>query len=79
MGDFNICINESRNHPIILTLSSLKFEQKNQSPTHVLGRCIDHVYFFNPEDSENMTAVEILQFGQFFTDHDMLLVAMPQR
>ena len=77
VGDFNICFREENNHQIIKLLKSMKFDQKIMSPTHVQGRYIDHVYHYLPNPDENTTAVDVLQFGQFFTDHDMLLVAIP--
>ena len=52
------------------------FDQKVKLPTHNQGRCIDHVYHFSPNIERNMAIVEVLQFGQFYTDHDMLLVEM---
>ena len=64
---------------MIEKLKSLKFQQRVQSPTHVLGRYIDHVYHFLPNYDENETIIDVLQFGQFFTDHDILLVEIPER
>ena len=77
VGDFNICFRKENNHQIIKLLKSMKFDQKTKSATHVQGRCIDHVYHYLPNPDENTTTVKVLQFGQFFTDHDMLLVAIP--
>ena len=77
VGDFNICFRKENNHQIIKLLKSMKFDQKTKSATHVQGRCIDHVYHYIPNPDENTTTVKVLQFGQFFTDHDMLFVAIP--
>ena len=77
VGDFNFCSNEENTHPISAKLISLKFEQKVKHPTHVLGRCLDHVYFFSPDKNSNQTEVKVQQFGQFFTDHDMLVIQIP--
>ena len=79
VGDFNICFKAESNHPMIEKLKSLKFQQRVQLPTHVLGRYIDHVYHFLPNYDENETIIDVLQFGQFFTDHDILLVEIPER
>ena len=48
-----------------------------KSPTHLLGRCLDHVYFLSPDKYSNQTEVKVLQFGPFFTDHDMLVIQIP--
>ena len=79
VGDFNICFKEQNNHPIIRQLKSMKFDQRVKSPTHVQGRFIDHVYHFSPNYEENNSSVEVLQCGQFYTDHDMLFVKIPKR
>ena len=79
VGDFNICYEKERKHLIITQLMSMGFDQKVKSPTHVQGRCIDHVYHYSPTSDDNISQVRILQFGQFFTDHDMLLVDLPSR
>ena len=79
VGDFNICFKEQNDHPIIRQLKSMKFNQRVKSPTHVQGRCIDHVYHFSPNYEENNSTAKVLQFGQFYTDHDMLLVEIPKR
>ena len=77
VGDFNICFREDTNHQIIELFKSMKFDQKIRSPTHVHGRYIDHVYHYLPNPDENKTRVDVLQFGQYYTDHDMLLVEIP--
>ena len=79
VGDFNICFREEENHPVITKLKSMKYVQKVMLPTHIQGRYIDHVYHFSPSQDGNKTEVEVIQFGQFYTDHDMMLVRIPQR
>ena len=72
-GDFNICYLEETNHPILRTLEALNFRQQVKMPTHVQGRLIDHIYFFSPR-LDRAPDLEVLQFGQYFTDHDLLVV-----
>merc|ERR1712173_13944 len=66
VGDFNICFREENNHQIIKLMKSMNFNQKIRLPTHVQGRCIDHVYHYLPNPDRNKTSVEVLQFGQFY-------------
>ena len=73
VGDLNICGLKERNHPILHRLETLGFKQKIQNPTHIEGRQIDHVFFFSPS-GDIYPAVEVIQVGQFFTDHDLIVV-----
>ena len=72
-GDLNICYAAEDNHPIIRKLKSLKFTQNVKSVSHVQGRIIDHVYHFSPFSDAN-PQLEVHQFGQFFTDHDLMVI-----
>ena len=59
VGDFNICFREENNNQIIKLLKSMQFDQKIKFPTHVQGRCIDHVYHYLPNPDKNTTTVEL--------------------
>ena len=72
-GDLNVCYLGENNHPIIKKLDDLNFRQRVKMPTHVQGRLIDHIYFFSPS-LDTAPDVEVLQFGQYFTDHDLMVV-----
>ena len=72
-GDLNICYMSERNHPILRKIESLGFKQKVQNSTHDEGRQIDHVYFF-PPSLETDKSIEVNQVGQYYTDHDLMLV-----
>ena len=71
-GDLNICYISENSHPIIRKLEAMKFKQSVKLPTHKQGRQIDHVFFYSPQFNE-CPKMDVLQFGQFFTDHDMLV------
>ena len=71
-GDLNICYISENNHPILRKLKAMKFKQNVKSPTHREGRQIDHVFLYSPQFNED-AKMDVLQFGQFFTDHDLLV------
>ena len=75
IGDLNICAVNDQNHDILRGIERLGFKQKIDLPTHTEGRQIDHVYFFYQNDF--LRSLEVLQSGQFFTDHDLLVVNQP--
>ena len=72
VGDLNICFINERNHKILKVIEKCGFKQQVKFPTHSAGRQIDHVYYFSP--SEDAPSLLVEQVGQFFTDHDMLIV-----
>ena len=73
VGDFNLCYKSDRNHPILMELRFLGFEQMVKFPTHIAGRMIDHVHFH----SSNVEAlmIKVQQKSPYFSDHDLLLVS----
>ena len=74
VGDMNICSKEENNHTILKHLRIMRFKQKAKSPSHIAGRYIDHVHFYSPQPLRQ--CVEVSQFGQFFTDHDLMVIQM---
>ena len=74
VGDMNICSKEENNHTILKHLRTMRFKQKAKSPSHIAGRYIDHVHFYSPQPLRQ--CVEVSQFGQFFTDHDLMVIQM---
>ena len=77
VGDLNICFINERHHKILKLIEKSGFKQQVKFPTHTAGRQIDHVYYFSP--SEDTPSLEVEQVGQFFTDHDMLIVKQPNK
>ena len=77
VGDLNICFINERQHKILIEIEKHGFKQQVKYPTHSAGRQIDHVYYFSP--SEDTPSLEVEQVGQFFTDHDMLIVKQPTK
>ena len=75
VGDLNICFINERKHKILIEIENCGFKQQVKFPTHTAGRQIDHVYYFSP--SEDTPCLVVEQVGQFFTDHDMLIVKQP--
>ena len=74
-GDFNVCYNKKRNHPLVRTLMSLRFEQIVNQATHIHGGWIDHVYV---RKGNTYKDVNVNLYSPYYTalDHDGLLVTM---
>ena len=72
VGDLNICNVSHANHPILELLSQLMFKHNVTHPTHREGHHIDYVSHFCPSNS--IEKLEVRQFCQYFTDHDMMIV-----
>ena len=77
-GDFNICYNENRSHPLIQKLLSLGFEQVVRSATHIDGGLIDHVYVCK---REQIGDVDVQLYSPYYTalDHDGLLLTVVKK
>ena len=73
VGDLNICNNSENNHEILRKLEFWGFKQKVTNPTHAEGRQIDHVFSFSPS-GETEASVRVHQTGQYFTDHDLMVI-----
>ena len=71
VGDFNLCYLAQRSHPIVRELESKGFIQLVKHPTHVEGRLIDLIFYFEP-DRIGPIKFTTQQKGLYFTDHDML-------
>ena len=77
-GDFNVCYKEKRNHPLVRTLMSLRFEQIVNQATHIHGGWIDHVYV---RKGDTYKDVNVDLYSPYYTalDHDGLLVTMEKK
>ena len=74
LGDLNICYITERSHEILKAIERHGFQQKVRVPTHTDGHQMDHVLHYLPP-GEHITSIQtVTQFGQYFTDHDLLLV-----
>ena len=69
VGDFNLCFDSERSHPVFRFLENSKFKQLVQNATHIKGRLIDLVFTNSPEE-----VIRVSQNGQYFSDHDMIIV-----
>ena len=72
VGDLNICNASNANHPILQFLSQLRFKHNVVHPTHRDGHLIDYVSHYCP--CNTIEKIEVRQFGQYFTDHDMMII-----
>ena len=77
MGDFNLCFLTERQHQIFKRIEFEGFEQLIKEPTHTEGRQIDLVFHYSLPDKSN-TGPNVLQFGQYFTDHDLIQISLNQ-
>ena len=77
LGDLNICSINEEKHPILRKLKTLGFKERVKFPSHIAGRQIDHVLQFSPINSSPQV-VQVCQFGQYFTDHDLMVVNMSE-
>ena len=72
VGDLNICNAHQQDHPILDLMNQLAFKHNIQNPLYRSGHLIDFASHYCPENS--IAKLEVQQFGQFFTDHDMIVV-----
>ena len=72
VGDLNICLLSHGYHPILKALSQLMFRHNVRQSTHQDGHVIDYASHYCP--SNTIENLEVQQYGQYFTDHDMLIV-----
>ena len=72
VGHLNICSMSDKNHPILELFSQLRFIHNVKQPSHKDGRVIDYASHFCPNDT--IKHLEVKQAGQYFTDHDMIIV-----
>jgi len=70
VGDLNVCCVTEKHHPILCKLFEVGFVQGVQYPSHIEGRTIDYVLSYFPNEQK---IVKVHQFGQYFTDHDLLM------
>ena len=70
VGDLNVCCVTEKHHPILCKLFEVGFVQGVQYPSHIEGRTIDYVLSYFPKKQK---IVKVHQFGQYFTDHDLLM------
>ena len=69
VGDFNLCFDSERSHPVFRFLENSKFKQLVQNATHIKGRLIDLVFTNSPEE-----VIRVSQNGQYFSDHDLITI-----
>ena len=74
LGDFNINILKSPNNAFTSTLEEIGFQQLVVTPTHILGGCLDHVYFFSP--SHKVSCKHFMSYSVFWSDHSCQAVLM---
>ena len=68
-GDFNINLAKSPHNKYSQSLFDLGFIQLVNSPTHMLGGIIDHVYFY----SANMSTCSLYKiYPVYYSDHDAI-------
>ena len=72
VGDLNVCSVSKEPHPILDLLNLLSFKHNLKQPSHSDGNVIDYASHYCPADS--IEVLDIKQYGQYFTDHDMILV-----
>ena len=64
---------------IIREIETLGFEQQLKQPTHSEGRQIDHVFLYTPHHESTLSpSPEVLQFGQYYTDHDLIQIDLSE-
>ena len=78
MGDFNICFLTERQHPIFQRIELEGFEKLLKEPTHAEGRQIDLVFHYSLQDKFHTWDPTVHQFGQYFTDHDLIQISLNQ-
>ena len=74
-GDFNICFVENFSNRFIQGLLSMEFAQLVHEPTHIRGRHIDQVFYF---DQNNSLDPVIDRYSPYYSDHDAILVTLYQ-
>ena len=67
-GDFNLDFRKQSRHLIIQELKKMKFEQKIETPTHVQGGIIDHLYIYYPQGFKDVL-ISYETVAAFYTDH----------
>ena len=72
VGDLNICSKSHTNHQILQLLNQNMFIHNVKNPTHEDGHIIDYASHYCPNNS--VEKIQIKQRGQYFTDHDMIIV-----
>ena len=70
LGDFNLCYQSQRDHPIFKLLHDMKFVQLVKSPSHIEGRVLDLVFVH--ETNKTLT---VHQKAAYFTDHDVIEIS----
>ena len=70
-GDFNF--NQMEENELTKMMRRNGFKQIVKEPTHILGRCIDHVYH---NMDENVKKIDYLLQYNWYSDHDTVCVMM---
>ena len=74
-GDFNYCFEEEKSHPVMKFLMKKKFIQLVGGSTHIEGRCLDHVYVYQPlESSQKTFSTEVSCC--YYSDHDRTITSI---
>ena len=77
VGDFNLCYITERNNKIFREIELQGFKQLLKEPTHIEGRQIDLVFHYSMQ-AEHHSNLTVFQFGQYFTDHDLIKIVFEQ-
>ena len=75
VGDLNICSFREKCHTVLRSLDELGFRQQVFLPTHQGGGFIDHVYIYDPLQSDERQIINVIQQSVYFTDHDILFIS----
>ena len=75
VGDFNVCYNENKSHPLVKKLLEFGFQQLVTQATHIEGGLIDHVYFRNGQQPMD---IDVAMYSPYYTanDHDALCLTL---
>ena len=74
IGDINICSSEKPNNQLKIFLQDMKFKQIVNQATHIDGGHIDHCYFKNMGNYEEVPVVEIIP--KYYSDHEAIYIAL---
>ena len=72
-GDFNICFVENFSNRMIQGLLRLDFDQLMHEPTHIRGRHIDHIYYY---DQVKKFKSIVDRYSPYYSDHDAICIVL---
>ena len=74
VGDVNVCSIEKPKNQLKKFLEDKKFKTIVDQATHIGGGHIDHCYFMNIGNFEDLPAIEIIP--KYYSDHDAICIAL---